>query len=195
MTRRIYREGAFLAARPVALARIAARRLGVAETRSIRRLPSLLLCPGLSLRLCLLQNLWLEWVELILGMLSEALVDSPLRLVRLLRLSCLRVCGCVLRLLRLVHARHVSPTVRSGHDLRVGGFLRLLHTTCLGLRAWLPLVMLLHRLFALHRALLAHVLLWLFLRSLTPSPLLRLTLRVSLRRRLTQRTLRPLMLV
>ena len=120
-------------------------------------------------------------------MLSEALVDSPLRLVRLLCLSCLRVCGCVLRLLRLVHARHVSPTVRSGHDLRVGGFLRLLHTTCLGLRAWLPLVM--------HRTLLAHVLLWLFLRSLTLGPLLRLTLRVSLRRRLTQRTLRPLMLV
>lgn len=55
--------------------------------------------------------------------------------------------------------------------------------------------MLLCHLFALHRALLAHVLLWLLLRSLTLDPLLRLTLRISLCRRLAQRTLHPLMLV
>ncbi len=195
MTRRVYREGAFLATRPVALARIAARRLGVAETRSIRRLPSLLLRPGLSLRLLLLRNLWLERIKLVLGMLSKALIDPPLRLMRLLCLSRLRIRGCVLRLLRLLHTRHVPPTMRSGNDLRVRGFLRLLHATCLGLCARLPLVMLLRRLLALHRALLAHVLLWLLLRSLTLDPLLRLTLRISLCWRLAQRTLRPLMLV
>ena len=55
--------------------------------------------------------------------------------------------------------------------------------------------MLLRRLLTLHRTLLAHALLWLFLCSLTLGPLLRLTLRVSLRRRLAQRALRPLMLV
>ena len=128
-------------------------------------------------------------------MLPEALVDSPLRLVCLLRLPCLRICGCVLRLLRLLHARHVPPTMRSGNDLRVRSFLRLVHATCLGLCAWLPLVMLLHRLLAPHRALLAHGLLWLLLRSLTLDPLLRLALRVSLCRRLVQRALHPLMLV
>lgn len=155
----------------------------------------MLLCPGLILRLCLLRNLRLEWIELVLGMLPEALVDSPLRLVCLLCLSCLRICGCVLCLLRLLHARHVPPTMRSGNDLRVRGFLRLLRATCLGLRAWLPLVMLLCHLLALHRALLAYMLLWLLLRSLTLDPLLRLTLRVSLCRHLAQRTLHSLMLV
>lgn len=98
---------------------------------------------------------------------------------------------------RLLYARHVSPAMRGGNDLRVWSFLRLLHTACLGLRAWLPLVMLLRRLSALHRALLTHALLrlGLLLCSLTLSPLLRLTLRVSLRRRLAQRTLHPFMLV
>ena len=57
--------------------------------------------------------------------------------------------------------------------------------------------MLLRRLSALHRALLTHALLrlGLLLCSLTLSPLLRLTLRVSLRRRLAQRTLRSCLFV
>ena len=57
--------------------------------------------------------------------------------------------------------------------------------------------MLLRRLPALHRALLTHALLrlGLLLRSLTLDPLLRLTLCVSLRRRLAQWTLRSCLFV